>query len=768
MAGLLKNWFGFGLLKNRFRVGRRLGAGSFGETFLAEDTQKMNAPCVIKRLITPNDPDHISIIRKMFKQEAEKLDALNHQGIPKLIAYFEDRDNFYLVQEFIDGNTLDKEINFSRKWTEKDVTVFLLEVLEILAYVHSQGSIHRDLKPNNMMRRKVNQKLVLIDFGAVRNVRQTTTNMAIGLASGTITIGTPGYMPTEQAAGNPCYASDVYAIGCIAIQALSGVSPFPDGFETDPNTGEIKWRHLVQVSDGLANLIDQMVRYDYRHRYFNGRDALAAVQAWANSAGITPPPTPLPPPPTTTSPTLPTTTAPTKTANSAKFLFGSIGIISGGLAVWGFFFLNDSDFEKRKSEGEKLLIKAESNRTDKDAAIAAFKRKDYLTAIAKLESYRNPSDIAALTDPEALIYLNNAKVGDLPSLKIAVSVPIGGNNLDAAKEILRGVAQAQNEVNSEGGINRVLLKIVIIDDENNERIGEEVAQSLVKDSTILAVIGHNSSNVSLQAAPIYQSGRLVMISPTSNTTQLSGIGSYIFRTIPSVTVDADVLSEYAVKEKEKKNIGICIDSKAKASESIKAAFSDAVVKKGAKISPIICDINDKYFNAEKVVDDMVSKNVDALFLSPGIETIEKGITTATIAKPRVLLLSDSTLYINKTLERGKDKIEGMVLSVSWDHDSFQNNKFASEAKKIWGGPVSWRSANSYDATMAIIGGLRKSTTISREALQQNLSSSNFQVDGARGAISFYQSGDTKNRSYLVTVQKVNGADSKYKFVRLRK
>ncbi len=286
-----------GLLIGRFRVGRSLGAGSFGETFLAEDTQKMNAPCVVKRLITPNDPAHIAKVREMFEREAKKLDTLSNEGIPKLIAYFEDGGEFYLVQDFIDGNTLDKEIKPSRKWTEAEVTSFLLEVLEILAYVHSQGSIHRDLKPNNMMRRKVNQKLVLIDFGAVREVRQTTTNMAIG----TTNIGTPGYSPAEQSQGKPCYASDVYAIGCIVLQALTGLSPCPNGFETDPNTGEIKWRHLVRVSDGFAVIIDKMVRYDWRQRYSNGGEALAAVEALVAGNQFTSPnpvpPTVIDPPP---------------------------------------------------------------------------------------------------------------------------------------------------------------------------------------------------------------------------------------------------------------------------------------------------------------------------------------------------------------------------------------------------------------------------------------------------------------------------------------
>ena len=191
------------MLMDRFRIVKQIGFGAFGETFLAEDTHKRlsnqsSSQCVVKRLITQTNPAQIAITRQMFEREASKLDDLNHWGIPNLIAYFEDNGQFYLVQEFIDGHPLSDEINHTVKWSEARTRGLLREVLEILAYVHSQGSIHRDLKPSNIMRRRTNDKIVLIDFGAVREVQKNQTNMAVGLASGTIAIGTLGYMPAEQ------------------------------------------------------------------------------------------------------------------------------------------------------------------------------------------------------------------------------------------------------------------------------------------------------------------------------------------------------------------------------------------------------------------------------------------------------------------------------------------------------------------------------------------------------------------------------------------
>ncbi|MEA5479777.1 protein kinase [Pseudanabaena galeata UHCC 0370] len=271
------------MLMDRFRIVKQIGFGAFGETFLADDTHKRlsnqsSSQCVVKRLITQTDPAHIAITRQMFEREASKLDDLNHSGIPKLIAYFEDNGQFYLVQEFIDGHPLSDEINHTVKWSEARTRGLLREVLEILAYVHSHGSIHRDLKPSNIMRRRANDKIVLIDFGAVREVQQNQTNMAVGLASGTIAIGTLGYMPAEQTQGRPCFASDIYAVGCMAIEALTAEAPYGHGFEQDAETGEFSWRHKAQVSDDFVEYIDKMVRYDFRQRYRNAEQALTVLQ----------------------------------------------------------------------------------------------------------------------------------------------------------------------------------------------------------------------------------------------------------------------------------------------------------------------------------------------------------------------------------------------------------------------------------------------------------------------------------------------------------
>src|SRR4028119_1406921 len=196
--------------------------------------------------------------------------------------------------------------------------------------------------------------------------------------------------------------------------------------------------------------------------------------------------------------------------------------------------------QNRISLGDKILVPADTN-PSKQSGVEAFAKGGFATAATQFQSSLQTNR----NDPEALIYLNNAKVGKGTAAKIAVSVPIGGN-LNVAREVLRGVAQAQDEVNKSGGVNGALLQVEIANDDNNPAIAKQIATEFVKDRSVLAVVGHNSSDASLAAAPEYQNGKLVMISPTSDAKNLSGIGSYVFRTVPSSSFQAGTLSRYAV------------------------------------------------------------------------------------------------------------------------------------------------------------------------------------------------------------------------------
>ncbi|MHC5597190.1 MAG: protein kinase domain-containing protein [Nostoc sp.] len=266
------------LLDGRYQVLQVLGGGGFGQTYVAQDTHRPGFPkCVVKHLKpVTRSPEFLETARRLFTSEAETLEQLgNHDQIPRLLAYFEDNQEFFLVQEFIEGHTLKAELFPNQRWTEDQVLQLLQQVLGILQFIHSHNVIHRDIKPDNIIRRQQDGKLVLIDFGAVKQV-QTQLLTVPGHTGATIIIGTPGYMSTEQGQGKPRPNSDIYSLGIIGIQSLTGLHPI--NFEEDPDTGEIYWQHQANVSSGLASVLSKMVLHHFKQRYQSAAEVLQVLK----------------------------------------------------------------------------------------------------------------------------------------------------------------------------------------------------------------------------------------------------------------------------------------------------------------------------------------------------------------------------------------------------------------------------------------------------------------------------------------------------------
>lgn len=266
-------------LAGHYKITRQLGSGGFGQTFLAIDLHLPGQPqCVIKQLKPQvSDAAGFQTARRLFDTEARVLYELgNHYQIPRLLAHFEEDREFYLAQELIDGDSLTQELELGNPWPDIKVVAMLQDLLEVLSFVHQRQVIHRDIKPSNLIRRHHDRKIVLIDFGAVKQVSTQVFDPSTG-STKTISIGTQGYMPNEQLGGKPHFSSDIYAVGMIGIQALTGVHP--RFLESDPRTSEIIWRHRVpQVNTQLADLLDHMVRYDFRDRFPTAVEALRALQ----------------------------------------------------------------------------------------------------------------------------------------------------------------------------------------------------------------------------------------------------------------------------------------------------------------------------------------------------------------------------------------------------------------------------------------------------------------------------------------------------------
>ena len=260
-------------LKERYKLTRILGAGGFGQTYLAIDIQQSNRPQYVVKQLRPasQDKTFLAVARRLFDTESKTLEKLgNHAQIPNSIDFFEEDNEFYLVQEYIDGHSLEDEIKQVGKFSEAQAIALLKDTLPVLSFIHDNHVVHRDLKPDNLIRRRSTDEIVLIDFGAVKEIR---THLITGERTGlTIGIGTQGYTPSEQLSGKPRYSSDIYALGMTVINAVTGKSPT----ELPESLGSLEpqWRDYAEVSPGLAILLDRMTRHYIHQRYSSVDDVL--------------------------------------------------------------------------------------------------------------------------------------------------------------------------------------------------------------------------------------------------------------------------------------------------------------------------------------------------------------------------------------------------------------------------------------------------------------------------------------------------------------
>ncbi|MEO0516815.1 MAG: serine/threonine-protein kinase [Cyanobacteria bacterium P01_A01_bin.116] len=262
------------LLRDRYRILKVLGAGGFGETYLAQDTLRPGNPvCVVKQLkIVSDNPKAHHLAQRLFEAEAAVLEKLGeHPQIPRLLAYFDVQQSFYLVQEMVEGKLLRNVLSRSRPMSQRAVVGMLRDLLPVISFVHSKGVIHRDIKPSNIIRRAADKRYVLIDFGAVKTISNKLADTNTQITS-TVGIGTQGYMPSEQSAGMPTVRSDIYALGITAIEALTGRPPH--ALKRSDN-GEIIWSHTIKdISPELSKIINTMVRYDFNKRYSSPQKVL--------------------------------------------------------------------------------------------------------------------------------------------------------------------------------------------------------------------------------------------------------------------------------------------------------------------------------------------------------------------------------------------------------------------------------------------------------------------------------------------------------------
>ncbi|NEO45183.1 MAG: ABC transporter substrate-binding protein [Moorea sp. SIO4A3] len=376
------------------------------------------------------------------------------------------------------------------------------------------------------------------------------------------------------------------------------------------------------------------------------------------------------------------------------------------------------------SRGERSLFPRIDNKEDNkekfnkekfDGATEAFRNKKY--AAAAQDFYQAWQDNR--NDPELLIYYNNARARQqkLEPFTIAVGVPIDQSQ-SGAKQILRGVAQAQNQFNNSEGLNGRFLEIVIANDGNDPAKAKEIAQALVKDNSILGVIGHNSSNATNAALPVYDQAGLAMISSTSTSSNLTTLDvkkNVFFRTVPSNRALARKLAKHVKTQPGLDKVVIFYDSDSAYSKSLKQDFQTYFEQLGGKVVPEI-KLNNPNLNITAELRNLSQDQFKAAMLFPSVEYIDTAVNIAKANanlnfkannqdQQELRLFGGDSLYSSKILQQGGQAVEGLTIAVPWFRESQDARNFSTAARELWKGNVSWATATSFDATQAFIQAL---------------------------------------------------------------
>ncbi len=420
---------------------------------------------------------------------------------------------------------------------------------------------------------------------------------------------------------------------------------------------------------------------------------------------------------------------------------GGTGVLLPGLPTGTQAPLDEGAIAARLSAGERLLVTAITSPA-KEAGIAAFAAGNYPQAIADLETALRQTP----NDPEALIYLHNARLGSQRAATIAVPAATAPN---PAQEILRGVAQAQAEANAQG--NGLPLRVVIASDDNQPAIAAQIAAQLASDPDILAVIGHFGSEATLAAAPAYNRAGLVAISPTSTSIQISGVGKAIFRTVPSDRFTANTLAQYMLQRMQRQKAAVFFNAESGYSKSLKDELTTALYSNGGQVVGEI-DLASPSFRAADSVRQAAQQGAEVLALLPNTATLDRALQIVAANRGQLPLLGGDSVYNPKTLQVGGSLAEGMAVAVPWHVLSNPRSPFVVAARRRWGGDVNWRTAMAYDATRALLAALSRSDNPSRAAILQALSDPGFVTTGATGTVRFLPSGDRNQSVQIVLVR----------------
>lgn len=685
--------------------------------------------------------NHSARVVTLFEQETKILRQLTHLGIPRFertFTFTTSRGSRLrcLVMEKIEGQTLDQGLEKQIPLSEETALKWLKQLVEILYVVHQKGFLHQDIKPSNIMRR-VDGQLVLLDFGN---------------ASDTVSAG---YTPPEQADGKATPQSDFFALGRTFVHLLTGHHPID--LPKHPQTGKLLWHpYAPQISQALADLVDDLMAPLPPARPQTVQAILARINAIAEE---TVPAIPVSSAPKKTPQQLPSATTSPRRRLGMMILYSGLVLALGYAGVrWFQPVLQTVLFPSYQTACDQVLEDALSCGEEslfpfipipeKQQGIDKFKAGDYQGAVAWLEDARKQQQ----DDPETLIYLNNARLATQPTqpYTIAIVAPIK-NSPELSTEILRGVAQAQTEINRQG-IHGRGLRVIIADDANDSTRAQQVAEALVNRREILGVVGHYTSEMSLRTLDIYQAHQLVLISYGSTSTDLSPYGlkpgHVFFRTVPTTQITALALTSYLMSQSpQPQNVMVFYNPQSPYSRSLRDQFDVSIRATGGRIGKSI-DLCQVAFNAGNILETAFQQGTTAIALFPDgrfcAASYPNVLTTIRANNRRHPMVASWVLSRADTLESVGEHIVGkLVFATPWHRLSSTNSSFLKEAEMQWGRAtlhgegINTGTATTYDATRALIHALaHPSKPNSRVGVQQVLAAPDFEAQGATGPIRF--------------------------------
>jgi serine/threonine protein kinase/ABC-type branched-subunit amino acid transport system substrate-binding protein len=771
------------IVNRQYQIIRQLGRGGFGVTYLARDNhQPENADAVVlKQIPIPQleasgesrNADYLS----RLELEANTLWKLKHPCIPGFLARFTEGKYFYIVQEYIAGQDLSQEIVAGEPIEEDQAVVMLREILLILRFVHNNKIIHRDIKPANIIRRDEDDSLVLIDFGAVKEEATGHTNTS-GIYL-TQAICTPGYAPAEQLSGMPKFESDIYAVGMMIMQAVTGfsmqaINSSGRSPRRDPNNQcRYDWQsYATNISSGLRKIIAKMIEYHFRDRYQSVAEVLDALNNLEPNPN--PSPDPVPSPGSTRIITDDNSIeSPSRFKFNLNIAIGTSSILAI-LAIAAYYqsinllsLFNPACTPKtgdHLSCGEEILYAA-SKSNERTKANQAVIAGNYDLAL----NYYQSSWQKDGRDAETLIYMNNAllEVSNADYYTLAVAAPLSykqgtvAKNYELGEYILRGVAQAQTAVNlsllesqpelkynipGQGFLEPKQisnqkpkgLKIVISDDRNSEDDSKKMAPTIAAKPKILGLMGHYASNVTLGAVDIYEKTQLAEVSFGTTTIDLSDNNprSNFFRVVYSSSEEAqaigDALTKLAIKNKK---VAIFFNPESDFSNNLRFKLEEVIKSQKLDISLKFNIADEQNFSTSLALEEAKNQGVNIFILIPdGQETnaLARTIELIEADNGNTMILGANPLAYSKIKQIKTDRPLQLISAAFWHPLVDPEGEFTQDNLKLWRTEINGNTATAYDATLALIEAIKLQNNPTRKDVLQQLQTPGFTFDGATG------------------------------------